>query len=335
MKKVLSVFLAIIIAVSSFGAVVNASAQNSELFSFSQPLLASKKKKITSKQRKAFYNKSAFIGSSIGVGQKMYFDSEGYKTVGKPTMLVRGCYSFYNDKHARSNWLITYKGTPMMAKNAIKKCKCKRVFIAMGTNDFHGNADYVFNDYVDYLKGIRKVNPKVVIFIESTTSVTASHHGKYLNARNIKKLNKKMKKYCSEQKDMYFVDVSSKLNDKSGHLKREYSSDNYCHLTNSAYRIWTNELVKYTDKLMLKENEAKKAVKAAQKSRSEKKVKEAKKLVKKLEKSTVKSDLLKKLKKIKVKTTKKKTTTKKVSTTTTTKKVSTTTKAPEDTSEVA
>ncbi|MBQ9531169.1 MAG: hypothetical protein IJR70_03750 [Eubacterium sp.] len=310
MKKVLSVFLAVIMMISAFGAVVNASAQGSEVLSYTQSLLmSSKKKKVTSKQRKAFFKKAAFIGSSIGVGQRMYFDSEGYKTVGKPTMLVRGCYSFYNDKHSRSKWMVTYKGTPMQAKKAIKKCKCNRVFIAMGTNDFHGNANVVFDDYVEYLKGIRKANPKVVIFIESTTSVTSSHQGKYLNSKNIKKLNEKLKEYCKEHKDMYFIDVSSKLNDKKGHLKKKYASDNYCHLTNSAYKIWTNQLVKYTDKLMLKESEAKKAVKAAEKSKTEKKVKAAKKLVDKLEKSTVKSNLRKRLKKIKVKTTAKKTTT--------------------------
>ena len=318
MKKFLSAFLAVIIAVSAFGAVVNASANNEALLSITrQALEGSKTKKITSKQRKAFFKKSAFIGSSIGVGQKMYFDSEGYKTVGKPTMLVRGCYSFYNDKHARSKWLIRYNGKAMPAKKAVKKCKCKRVFIAMGTNDFHGNADVVYKDYVEYIKGIRKANPKVVIFIESTTSVTASHQGKYLNSRNIKKLNNKMKQYCKDHKDMYFIDVSSKLNTKNGHLKKKYASDNYCHLTMSAYKIWTKELVKYTDKLMQKESAAKKAVKAAEKSKSEKKVQEAKKLVNKLEKSTVKSNLNKRIKKIKVKTTKKKTT-KKVTTTETT-----------------
>ncbi len=171
----------------------------------------------------------------------------------------------------------------------------------MGTNDFHGNANVVYKDYVEYIEGIRKANPKVVIFIESTTSVTSNHQGKYLNSKNIKKLNDKMKTYCSKHKDMYFVNVSSKLNDKKGHLLKKYASDNYCHLTMAAYRIWTNQLVKFTDKLMLKEAEAKAAVAAAQKSKTEKKVKEAKKLVNKLEKSTVKSSLLKKLKKINVK----------------------------------
>ena len=291
MKKTLSLLLCAIIMISAFGGVLSAGT----------PALtaqAAVSGKISTKERNSFYHQSAFIGSSIGVGQKMYFDSKGKKYLGKPVMMVRGCYSFYNDKKKLKKWMITYKGKPMQAKNAVKKSKVKRVFIAMGTNDFRGNANVVYKDYVAYIKGIRKENPNVVIFIESTTSVTANKQKKYLNSKNIKKLNDMMKKYCKSQKNMYFVDVSSKMNDKKGNLKKKYASDGYCHLTPAAYKLWTSELTKYTDSLLLAEKSAKSAVQTAERTRNEWWYNRAKQLVGALESSAVKDGLVSRLSRV-------------------------------------
>lgn len=288
---------------SACGAVISANAQseNDIYVTGSASLKAAKKPKVTKKQRLGYYKNAAFIGSSIGLGQRTYFKGGGKKYVGSPVMLVRGCYSFYNDKHKRKDWMVTLDGTPMQARFAVKAAKVKRVFIAMGTNDFHGSAESVYKDYVEYVKGIRKTNPKVEIFIESTTSVAAARQGKYLNSKNVAALNEMMAEYCKKCRDMYFIDVSSKMNDKKGNLMRKYTSDNYVHLTNDAYELWTKEMVKFTNKLILKQRAAKKAVKKAEKSRRKDDVKAAKAKIKKLEKSTLKKSLLGRVKKIKVK----------------------------------
>ena len=160
----------------------------------------SAKPKITAKERNAYYGKSAFIGSSIGVGQRMYFERQGAGYLGGPVMLVRGCYAFHNDKGHVSKYMLHFRGQPMQAKYAVKAANVDRVFIAMGTNDFIHGIDQVYQDYVDYVEGIRKVNPMVVIFIESTTGVTRGRQGKTLNSRNVAELNRRMKKYCSKHK---------------------------------------------------------------------------------------------------------------------------------------
>ena len=98
-------------AFSAFGAVTIVSTPS---------VYAEETGKITKKERNAFYHQSGFIGSSIGVGQRMYFNSQGKNYLGHPVMMVRTCYSFYNDKHNRPKWLITYKGKPMQAKKAVK-----------------------------------------------------------------------------------------------------------------------------------------------------------------------------------------------------------------------
>lgn len=303
MKRIITITLAIILMISACmpAATVSAADTAQKTVSAAKTTKAAKKEVVTKKQRDGFYKRSAFVGSSIGLGQKYYFNRQGKNYLGSPKMLVKGCYSFYNDKHRVSKWMITYKGKNMQAREAIKAAKVKRVFISMGTNDFVGDANKVYKDYVDYLKGIRKMNPTVVIFIESTTSVSAARQGKYLNSRNIAKLNKLMAEYCKKNKDMYFIDVSSKLNDKNGHLKRKYASDNYVHLTDSAYKIWTNQMIKYTDKLILKERAAKKAVAKAEKSKKEADVTAATNLVNALELSTVKDELTARLKAIVIK----------------------------------
>ena len=299
MKKTIALLLSITVLISCISGAYSVSAKSEK--KDTSTAKTTTEYVITDKRRNNFYKNAAFIGNSVGLGQKYYFDRQGKNFLGKPTMLVRGCYSFYNDKHNCTKWMIHYNGKAMKAKNAVKAAKVDKVFINMGTNDFFYNGDRVFEDYKEYVKGIRKVNPDVIIFIESTTGITAAKQGRNLNSRNIARLNELMEQYCKEHKDMYYIDVSSKLLNKQGHLKREYASDNYCHLTDSAYRIWTNEMIKYTDKLMLREHNAKKAVQRAEKKRTKKSVKQAKKYVKKLEKSTLKSELNKRIKAIKIK----------------------------------
>ena len=257
---------------------------------------------ITKKERDSYLGKSGFIGSSIGVGQKMYFDSKGKGFLGNPVMLVRGCYSFYNDQTSNTPYMIHYKGTAMKAKDAVKKSGIKRVFICMGTNDMYRTASATFEAYKDYIKGIQKKNPKVVIFIEAMPPVRRStSSGSGLNNHNINLLNQKLAAYCKKQKDMYYIDINSVLKDKDGRLKASYCSDNYCHITFEGYAVWTNVLCDYVEQLLRDEKRAEKAVKQAGKTRLKEDIDYAKKCVGQLDNSTVKDRLKKKLKKIKEK----------------------------------
>ena len=256
------------------------------------------KKKVSKKTRNKYFSNSAFVGNSISKGLEMYFNSQGKGFLGNPVMLVQGSYSFANDKVANSPYQIKYKGKRYRAKDAIAAAKVKKVFISMGTNDLWKPASQTYKDYVQYIKGIRKKNPKVIIFIQGTTPMRNARSQKYLNNSAINELNKRMKKYCKRNKDMYYIDVSKGLKDSNGELKRKYSSDGYVHLNMNGYKIWTNNLIAYVDKLILQEKEAEDAVKKAAKSGSMEDYNIAVKLVKKLENSTKKDTLNKKLKKI-------------------------------------
>ena len=265
-------------------------------------VIAQKKKaEITTKQRNAYFSTSGFVGNSVAVGQRIYFNSKGNGFLGNPTMMVKECYSFYNDASTSTAYKVQYKGQPYRAKDAIALSKVKKVFINMGMNDLWKSPDLTYKDYVDYLKGIRKKNPNVIIFIESTTPVCNERQGGYLNNANVNRLNALMEKYCKSQKDMYYIDVSSALKGANGHLRSEYCSDGFVHITLKGYEVWTNVLCEYIDQLMLKEQEAKDAVATAKESRLASDYKTAKKKVAGLEKSTIKDNLQKQLQKSKSK----------------------------------
>lgn len=256
-------------------------------------------KKISKKEVNEYFSDSAFIGNSISKGLKIYFDSKDKKFLGHPVMLVQGCYSFIHDNQQGSKYQLTYKGKKLKAKDAVAAAKVKRVFINMGTNDLWKPSSQTYTDYVRYIKGIQKRNPKVVIFIQGTTPMCSSRNRKFLNNSAIKNLNKKIKNYCDSHKDLYYVNISKKLMAADGGLKTKYSSDNYVHLTMSGYKIWTDNLTTYVSKLVLQEKNATNATKIAAKSKTQSNYDIAKKWVEKLENSSTKQSLLKKLKQIK------------------------------------
>ncbi|HBI61676.1 MAG TPA: hypothetical protein DDY31_10790 [Lachnospiraceae bacterium] len=253
-------------------------------------------KKLSKKERNQYFSNSAFIGNSIGKGLKMYFDSKGKGFLGNPLMLVQGCYSFYNDSQQGSEYQLTYQGKKMKAKDALAAAKVKRVFINMGTNDLWKPSPQVYDDYVKYIKGIRKQNPNVVIFIQGTTPMCSAKSKKYLNNDTIRDLNKRMEKYCSKHKDMYYIDISKGLTAVDGGLQKKYSSDGYVHMTMAGYQIWTDNLTASVDKLILLEKNAAASVNIAIKSQSSEDYNTAQKWIQKLKSSTVKQKLKAKLK---------------------------------------
>ena len=248
-----------------------------------------------------YIGESAFIGSSIGIGQRMYFNRQGKGFLGNPTMLVVGCYSFYND--TRTSGQITYTapdGTEVtdMAKNLIKLSGVKRVFVNMGTNDIYMGAKKTSEKYKEYLKGIREENPEVVIFVESMTYATKSTYAnekKYFSDASIDEYNSIMEQYCAENKDMYYIDVTSQMKDAEGGLAAKYCSDGYVHISFEGYRVWTDKLVSYVENLINTENKAKEAVDKYLRKGTEGYYRWAAQKVDLLKDSTVKDALLAKL----------------------------------------
>ncbi len=251
--------------------------------------------KVSRKKVNKFFSESAFVGNSISLGLKYYFQSQGKGFLGGPVMLVQGSYSFANDGQAGSQFQIVYKGKKCRARDAIAAAGVKRVFINMGTNDLWQPAERTYRDYVKYIKGIQKKNPGVDIFIEGTTPMCNSRNRKYLNNTAINELNSRMEKYCEKHSGLYYVDVSVGLRDGAGGLLHRYASDGYVHMTMAGYKIWTDNLVAFVKQLISQDKVAEKAVRQAVKSKKYEDYDCAMELLKNMKNGAKKTELKKKL----------------------------------------
>ena len=251
---------------------------------------------ITQSQIDDFFGSSAFVGSSLGVTQKKYFESKGKGYLGSPAMLVTGCYGFHNDEGANgSQYQLSYNGYTGPARYVIERSGADKVFINMGTNDMFGDGEYVFNNYVSYLNGIRDVNPGLPIYIEAMTPVYSGGEKGHLRNYDVDTLNSLLKSWCKKQNDIYFIDINTPLKDGTDSLPLYYTSDKYVHLTFSAYEVWTDTIIKYVKKKLIKEMKAKDAVNTYCEYKTSSNKKEALKYVGKLHKGALKTSLKNKL----------------------------------------
>lgn len=251
------------------------------------------KKMITTKVRNKYLSDSGFIGNSVSLCLTYYMRTQEKGFMGSPLMLPVGCYNFNNDRGGSPRYRIHYRGKVCTAKEAIRRSGIKKVFICMGTNDMYLGVTGAYRAYVTYLREIRKVNPEVIIYIESTPP-TYSQRGHITN-HNINALNKKIKGYCESQKNMYYIDINTVLKDKfTGKMNLRYSSDKYVHINYAGCRAWLNKIRSYIDKQLLAEQTAEDAAITAKESGLKSDIAQANKLVNALKNSSFKKKLQKK-----------------------------------------
>ena len=256
-----------------------------------------KKIKVSNKEVNSFFSKSVFTGSSLVVGQANYVRSKGKSYLGGPLVLGTGSYSFANENRHNIKYMLKYKGRAIRARDVLKATKRKYMFVHMGINDFLCSGAHTYSEYEKYLNGIRKSNPGALIFVEATNPIRREKA--ILNNKNIRKLHKRLKKYCKKHKNTYFIDIHKSLKGSDGKLKRAYCSDGYVHMTYKGYAVWMNKVKKDVKKLLLKEKIARKAVEYTYETKDKGVYNEAVKYVNKLSSGTCKSKLKKKLKNIK------------------------------------
>lgn len=199
---------------------------------------------LTDLQVNDFFSKAVFIGNSTSEGLTTYFKSQGKKYLGGPLVAAKTSYTFNSDKAKLDGYMLLYKGSQMQAKAIVKKAGSKYALIMMGTNDLVGaSAASVAKKYKTYIEDIRKENPEVDIYIQSTTPRRGTKNVKNLNNEKIDELNKLMKEYADSQGNVYYIDISTPLKDDTGELKKSYSNDGYVHLNSKGYKIWVDTVV--------------------------------------------------------------------------------------------
>lgn len=114
----------------------------------------------------------------------------------------------------------------------------KICFVMAGINDLFNNIspDVILRNQIRILTKLKANNIKPVL------QLTLYTHDNPALAKRVDEINDAIKNYC-EQEGIDVIDLNILLsNDKS--LKKEYTTDG-THLTDAAYRIWSDELTRY------------------------------------------------------------------------------------------
>lgn len=213
------------------------------------------KNDFTSETIEDFFNNASFVGDSVMYGFDLYSNRNKTYESGSTFLTVTS----FAARHALSevgpkSYHPTYNGEKMKVEDALTLAGSNKVFVFLGLNDVRVTPNSYYENYVEFLSRIREKNPNIDIFIISSTypvqnpgSMDAQTAASYRD--QLQDLNVRLKSYCDEG-NAFFVNVVSPLLNSSGFLDDRYSSDNYVHLTNSAYAIWAQVIEAYANTLI-------------------------------------------------------------------------------------
>lgn len=126
-----------------------------------------------------------------------------------------------------------------------------KVFVQIGTNDIEADNDseelnqQVFENIVQITKEIKKNRSKSKIYVISIYPVNEHMPGS--NDRHIseiKAINAKLEKYCSETEGIEYIDAFNQLTDEEEMLDKDYTDDGL-HPNGLGYAKLTEILMKY------------------------------------------------------------------------------------------
>ena len=116
-----------------------------------------------------------------------------------------------------------------------------KVVLAIGINDLkYRQNDEIINNFTIIFEHLKKSRQLLVTCI---FPVNEKMNPQFKNHNNrIRNLNKRIKKLSKEVYDFDFIDICSSLEDRNGNLSAKYDLGDGLHLTESAKRIWLNEI---------------------------------------------------------------------------------------------
>lgn len=118
------------------------------------------------------------------------------------------------------------------------------ISLCIGTNDFarFRSNDFIIAQIEEIISEIRKYSDSKIIL----TTIFPSRENKPRPNSRIDKFNELLK-ITAEKRNALFFDLNKLMKDESNQLKKEFTDDGL-HLTESAYNLWRDELVKLIQK---------------------------------------------------------------------------------------
>lgn len=214
----------------------------------------------------AYFNNSVFVGNSIMAHYKNFITKKRASVnglLGNAGFFAAASFSFYNNKNQTASSkdcaLPMYQGQYLHIDEAVGKMGAQTVYLSlMALNDIAlykdgtTGIDETYKLVVELIEDLATKYPTVdVVVIGNTYLHYSSNSMKKLNNGTIHTLNTKVLDYCNEN-GVDFVDVAYALIDDKGCLGTEFCSDvgsnAACHLNDSAYNAWTEQLRDYAKK---------------------------------------------------------------------------------------
>ncbi|HMG94322.1 MAG TPA: SGNH/GDSL hydrolase family protein [Chryseolinea sp.] len=122
--------------------------------------------------------------------------------------------------------------------------KAKKIFIYEGDNDLSvgKSPEQILSTMDSVVTLIRqKVSPTVPVYVISPKPSTSRWHlkDKYIE------FNKRMSKWASSKKEVYFVDVWTPALDAKGNVVKDIFLEDGLHMNRKGYEIWVDVIRKY------------------------------------------------------------------------------------------
>lgn len=256
---------------------------------------------LSDAQLKEWFHDAGFLGNSISVGLNNYFNTGKEPILGNCPVMARGCYSFANELSSSYEYKVTYQGKAYKAAEAVRISGVNKVFINMGANDIGVGPETAAEQYKSYIENIKKTNPDVMIYIQAMTPVYNPKAVGRFGMDKVNRFNELMQEYCQTQPDLFYIDIASPMMTSDGTLRKDCCSDEFVHLTYTAYEIWSDTVKQQIRTMAVREQKATDAVITYERGKREADYQSALKIVKTLKKGTVRTSLMNRLSKSKAK----------------------------------
>ncbi|MCD8215877.1 MAG: GDSL-type esterase/lipase family protein [Clostridiales bacterium] len=196
----------------------------------------------------AFFEKSAFVGDSVMLGFQRYCQTKGSGFLSDPLFLTSGSFSLWEAVSPVSSGSLhpIYQGQSMLVEDAVAKSGTEKVFIQLGTNDIGWKTiDETVQNYNDLIFRIHTKAPNAKVYVIGLTYMYGPSQKTNLNNANMRTFNDTMCQYCEKYDYMEFINIGDRLIDDDGNLKKEYTSDDYVHISTEGYDVWVKVLRAY------------------------------------------------------------------------------------------
>lgn len=182
----------------------------------------------------SFFDDALFIGDSVTEGLRL---NGG---IGNARFACRASYSVCNEL-AGDNLLQLF-GVSTSVEQIVAYYNPGKIFIMLGLNELSVAAT-LMPSWSVYLSRIRSAAPNAQIYIQSVTPVytNGQNYSWGVTNENVEIINANLRQFAADN-GCIFIDIAPYMRDASGGLAREYTCDNYVHMSSAGCKTWIKVL---------------------------------------------------------------------------------------------